>query len=75
MCAFVILESTLYFKSTKYEVEEKDGGVEFTIALTEAVPFNASLELRTIDDTTKSEVYVYEFLRSVCTYIRVPYNL
>ena len=56
MCAFVILESIVSFESTRYEVEEGDGHVELTIALTEAVPFNnTSLQLRAIDDTTASE--------------------
>ena len=56
MCAFVISESIVSFEATRYEVEEGDGHVELTIALTEAVPFyNTSLELRAIydnDDTT-----------------------
>ena len=56
MCAFVILESTVSFESTRYEVEEGDGHVELTIALTEAVPFNnSSLQLRAINDATTSE--------------------
>ena len=56
MC--LILESTVSFESTEYVTEEGDGHVELTIALTEAVPFNASLELQTIDDnhTTTSEL-------------------
>ena len=56
VCAFVISESIVSFESTRYEVEEEDGHVELTIALTEGVPFNnTSLQLRAIidhDDTT-----------------------
>lgn len=54
MCVFIFTsETTVSFESTKYEVEEGDGHVELTIALTEAVPFNdTSVELQTIDDTT-----------------------
>ena len=52
MCVFVISESTVSFESTRYVAEEGDGHVELTIALTEAVPFNTSLELLTIIDTT-----------------------
>ena len=59
MCAFVILESTVSFESTRYDIEEGDGHVELTIALTEAVPFNnTSLVLRAVDDTTKGEVKI-----------------
>ena len=59
VCAFVILESMVSFESTRYEVEEGEGHVELTIALTEAVPFNnTSLVLRAIDDhdATTSEL-------------------
>ena len=56
MCAFVILESIVSFETTRYEIEEGEGHVELTIALTEAVPFNnTSVELRAFidhDDTT-----------------------
>ena len=53
MCVFIFTsETTVSFESTRYEIEEGDGHVELTIALTEAVPFHASLELQTIDDTT-----------------------
>ena len=48
---FVILVSTVSFETTRYEVEEGDGHVELTIALTVAVPFNTSLELQTINDS------------------------
>ena len=50
--SFFTLESIVSFETTRYEVEEGDGHVELTIALTEGVPFHASLELQTIDDTT-----------------------
>ena len=52
---FVISVATVSFESTTYEVEEGDGHVELTLELTQAVPFNTSLELQTIDDTTTSE--------------------
>ena len=52
VCAFVISEATVSFESTKYEVEEGVGHVELTLALSQAVPFNTSLEIQTIDDTT-----------------------
>ena len=56
MCAFVILESIVSFETTRYEIEEGEGHVELTIALTEAVPFNnTGVELRAFidhDDTT-----------------------
>ena len=32
-------------------VEEGNGNVELTLSLSQAVPFNTSLELQTIDDT------------------------
>ena len=56
MCAFVVLESTVSFESTNYVAEEGEGHVELTIALTEAVLFNTSLELQTINDTATSKL-------------------
>ena len=37
-------------------VEEGNTSVELTLSLSQAVPFNTSLELRSIDDTTTSEL-------------------
>ena len=56
MFAFVITEATVSFESIKYEVEEGVGNVELTLSLNQAVPFNASLELQTIDDITDGEL-------------------
>ena len=44
------------FETRQYEFEEGDGSVEVTISLSQLVPFNTSLELQTIDDTTTSEL-------------------
>ena len=46
------LETTVSFESMQYDVKEGDGSVELMISLSEAVPFNASLELHNVDDTT-----------------------
>ena len=52
---FFILEADVSFKEERYEVEEGDGHVELTLVLSQAVPFETSLELQNIDDTTTSE--------------------
>ena len=48
--------TTVSFETTQYEFEEGDGSVEVTLSLSQPVPFNTSLELQTIDDTTTSEL-------------------
>ena len=70
VCMYVIfvclLESAVSFESTRYEVEEGEGHVELTIALTEAVPFNnTSLQLRAIDDTTTTTITTTGVLRII----------
>ena len=44
------------FETRQYEVEEGDRSVELTLSLSQPVPFNTSLELHAIDDTTTSEL-------------------
>ena len=74
MCAFVISESIVSFESTRYEVEEGDGHVELTIALTEAVPFNnTSLQLHTIDHTTTSECWCHT-VATALLFQTIPYT-
>ena len=44
------------FEPTEYEIEEDDGHVELTIALSqEVLIYNTSIKLRTVDLTTMRE--------------------
>ena len=45
------------FETNKASENESTGHVELTIVLSQSIPFEASLTLHAIDDTTTSKLY------------------
>ena len=46
----ICLEAIVSFEPTRYDVREGDGRIELTLALSQEVPFNTSLELKYVVD-------------------------